>query len=76
MTLNIRQSSIADATGNITTTLVALINAVYQEAEGDMWKPDNTGRTNTDEIGKYLKNGEMFIAEINNEIVGSAILAM
>jgi GNAT superfamily N-acetyltransferase len=71
MTLNIRQSSAADATGEITSTLVTLINAVYQEAEGDMWKPDNTGRTNVDEVGKYLIDGELFIAEINGEIVGT-----
>ncbi|MDG1995828.1 MAG: GNAT family N-acetyltransferase [Emcibacteraceae bacterium] len=72
MTLNIRQSSAADATGDITSNLVTLINAVYQEVECDMWKPDNTGRTNAQEVGKFLKDGLIFIAEINYEIVGSA----
>ena len=71
MTLNIRQSSELDANDDTVNSHVTLINAVYQEVEGDMWKPDNSGRTYAGEVENFLQNKELLIAEIDGKIVGS-----
>jgi GNAT superfamily N-acetyltransferase len=71
MTLTIRQSSKQDLIPDTIATLVSLINDVYAEAEGDLWKPDNTGRTNNEEVEKFIKNGLLFFAELKGKIVGS-----
>lgn len=71
MTLTIRQSSNADTDPQTVSILLELINSVYQEVECDMWKPDNSGRTYAAELKGFLKNKEIFIAEIDGKIVGS-----
>lgn len=71
MTLIIKQSSEEDASDEAVSKLVALINAVYAEVECDMWKPDNSGRTYGGEVEKFLKNNNLFLAELDGKIVGS-----
>ncbi|MCC3859617.1 GNAT family N-acetyltransferase [Pseudemcibacter aquimaris] len=71
MSLRITQSNSNDTSPETIRSLVNLINEVYASVEGDMWKPDNSGRTYDAEVEKFVKNGEIFIARIDDEIVGS-----
>ena len=49
-----------------------LINQVYLLTEKDFWPHDGQyERTNDDEIAEFIKNNELIIATISNEIVGA-----
>jgi GNAT superfamily N-acetyltransferase len=52
--------------------LANLINTVYQTSEGDFWPIDGSySRTNLEDINNFVSKGEMIVAFIEDEIVGS-----
>jgi|LGVF01.2.fsa_nt_gb GNAT superfamily N-acetyltransferase len=54
------------------TFIAKLINKVYLITESDFWPHDGSyERTNTALITEYIKNKELIIARIDNEIVGA-----
>ena len=69
--LTIRPPTETDLAPATVDHLVDLINTVYAEAEGDLWKPTTTGRTYAGEMERLIKNKGLFFAELDGEIVGS-----
>ena len=52
--------------------LTDLINAVYENSEGDFWPSDGSyTRTNVDEIADFISKNEMIVVTINDVIIGS-----
>ena len=52
--------------------LTALINSVYKTSEGEFWPTDGSySRTNINEITDFISKGEMIVALLKDEIVGS-----
>ncbi|MEV7551931.1 hypothetical protein AB0N89_20110 [Amycolatopsis sp. NPDC089917] len=50
--------------------IAALVNQVYAAAEDGLWVP-GTPRTNVEEIREFTKAGQIVVARIGTQIVGS-----
>lgn len=68
--ISIRPSNNNDLTKETVTRLTDLVNVVYAESEGDLWKPGVANRTNKEEISNFIKQNNLLIAEYNSTIVG------
>ncbi|MBL4603561.1 MAG: GNAT family N-acetyltransferase [Emcibacteraceae bacterium] len=68
--ITIRRSNTNDANTQTINRLVSLINQVYDQAEKGMWAIEG-GRANAPDIEDFLKNGKLYLADYEGEIVGS-----
>jgi GNAT superfamily N-acetyltransferase len=50
--------------------LADLVNVVYEVSEAGLWR-DGTQRTDADEMGVFITAGEIAVATIGDEVVGS-----
>jgi GNAT superfamily N-acetyltransferase len=73
--LDISLASETDATTTKIAKLSALVNAVYEESEGPLWK-ENHARTNPTQIADYIRNEQLILARLDGEIVGCVHVAM
>jgi GNAT superfamily N-acetyltransferase len=53
--------------------LADLVNVVYEASEAGLWR-DGTQRTDADEMGAFITAGEIAVATIADEVVGSVRL--
>jgi GNAT superfamily N-acetyltransferase len=56
--------------GGLAGRLADLVNVVYEAAEAGLWR-DGTQRTDSDEIGALIAAGEIAVATIDGDVVGS-----
>eukprot|EP00116_Pleurobrachia_bachei_P001652 sb/3461914/ len=50
--------------------LIPLVNTIYEECEGHLWKPGHAGRITPTVFEQYHRDRELVVAELDGEIVG------
>lgn len=60
----------ASADGEVVAKLTEMINTVYAVAEDGLWR-DGAARTTSDEVEGLISAGEIVVALLDDEIVGS-----